>query len=231
MGTARATAGATASSTARQAVPVVASGRRRRRFNGVKLAIALLALVVITAICAAAGWSALRSIGEGSGVSAADEYVAGEGDRERNEAGGFSAVFPSDPEERSATIALFGGRVEVHGLQASLGRDRKVRLTWFDLPNTPTANEIEGLLGAIAGQFAGEAGVVSDGGVLRSGTELPTYDFTYVIPADIENEAAALAIDARLFLVDARVFLIRIEGPDIDPKVLDFFSTSFEVLE
>ncbi len=230
MGSARATAGTTSDTAARQVVPVVARGRRRRRFNGVKLAIGIATLLIVTAVCGAAGWSALRSIGEGNGLSATEEYLAGEGHIERDEVGGFKANFPSDPEARRATIPLFGGRVEVEGLQASLGSDRKVRLTWFDLPNRPREREIEGLLGAIAGQFASEVGVTSDGGVLRTGTELPTYDFTYTIPAVVENDLDAVAVDARLMIVGARVFLVRIEGPDIEVEVLDYFSNSFEVL-
>ena len=97
---------------------------RRRSWNGAKLAIGIGVLLLVTVVSAVAGWGTLREIGEGSGRSAVQDYLAGDGHRFRSDDGGFAVLLPEVPEERVSTIDLADGATEIRGVQASLGDDR-----------------------------------------------------------------------------------------------------------
>ncbi len=202
---------------------------RRRSWNGAKLAIGIGVLLLVTVVSAVAGWGTLREIGEGSGRSAVQDYLAGDGHRFRSDDGGFAVLLPEVPEERVSTIDLADGATEIRGVQASLGDDRKVRVSWLDLESSPTADEAAFVLPAVAVFVGQDVESTPTEGAMREGTEHPTYDFVLEVLGDPAVEQPTTVVDARLILVESRIFLFRVEGTDLAPEILDFVATEFEL--
>jgi hypothetical protein len=214
-------------------VPIVSPGRRaRRRWHGLKLTIGLLTMSLVAVLCAAAGFSALRSIGEGDGMSAGDEYLAGQGEEFSSSEGRFRAEFPSEPDTgNNDTINVLGGEVAIHGVEAPLGDvdNTGVHISWFDLPNAPSAKDAAGVLKGVAVFHAQEFESTPAAGHSVERADHPSYE--YELDLTIDDAAVAEPVSelvtVRLVLVEARVYVLWIDGVRAEHELLDYLALSF----
>lgn len=218
----------------RTTVPVVRVRRRTNGWHGAKLTIGLVVLGAIAVISAVTGFRALRAIGEGDGITAADDYLAGHGVEYESDIGRFRVEFPSEPEAGTNTdrITIFGGEVDIEGVDADLGDadDTRLHVSWFDLPNTPDAKSVTGLLNAIAVFHAEEFDSAPLEGASVPESPYPAYEYQL----DLGDEEGS-GIDpvptflvARLVLVEARVYVLWIEGVEPADQLLAHLADTFE---
>jgi len=221
----------------RTAVPVVRARSRGRGWHGAKLTVGLAVLGVVAVASAVAGFQALRAIGEGDGVTAADEYLAGGGVEYENDIGRFRVEFPSDPESGTNTdrITIFGGDVDIEGVDADLrdANDTRLHVSWFDLPNSPEAESVTGLLNAIAVFHAAEFDAAPAAGAPVESSRYPAYEYELELESeDTSNiDPVSTFLVARLVLVDARVYVLWIESMEPARELLAHLADTFEPLQ
>lgn len=219
--------------TSRRSVPVVTSGNRGKGSrHGFKLGVGLVALTVIGAMAAVAGFSAVRSIGRGDGLSAADEYLAGKGEEFNSSAGRFRVELPAAASEpRTDTIEIFGGDVEIRGVRAPLGDNDNtyVHVSWFDLPNAPAAKDAAGLLAAVAVFRADTFESSPTHGRAVEGSRYPAYEYELELSVDAAaGDAISEFVVERLVLVRARIYVLWIDGARAELDLLEHLATTFE---
>jgi hypothetical protein len=219
--------------TSRGTIPVVTSGRGGKgNRHGFKLGVGLVTLTVIGGMAAVAGFSAVRSIGKGDGLSAADEYLAGQGEVFISKAGRFRVELPAAASEpRTDTIEIFGGDVEIQGVRAPLGDDDNtyVHVSWFDLPNAPAAKDAAGLLAAVAVFRADKFESSPTHGRAVEGARYPGYEYELELSVDAAaGDAVSEFVVERLVLVRARMYVLWIDGARAEHDLLEHLAATFK---
>ena len=211
----------------RQAIPVVAPRQPRRPgHHGLKLAVGVVVLLWLSAVCAVMGLNAFRSVGEGERLSVDQRFIEGEGERFTDPVGLFSARFPTTPGPRSDRVTMFGGTVDLRGYGSKVD-DLSVGVSWFDLGVTPKPDEAAGVLSGVAVYLANDQGAVPENGQLIEGAEWPTYSFTINLPP-VEQDPEPIVILRRIVLVDNRVYLLRVSSAEARNDMLRYFASTFD---
>ncbi len=208
------------------------SRQRKRRLSAIKLSIGLGVLSIGAVVSLIAGVSELRSLGEGDGLSVAEEYMAGSGITYSNEQGRFRAEIPSEASEiRTDKMNLFDGSVKIQGIRSKLGDADStfVHVSWFDLPEAPAASDAVGLLGALALFRSQLFGSTPADGHVVDGSDEKSYEYRIELSPDATlKDAGAEFIVERLVLVGARVYVLWVDSAEPQTAVLSFLASTFE---
>jgi hypothetical protein len=189
----------------------------RRPWRATKTAVAVVLLLAVALYAAVEAGQTLREVIDSGDDDVVDEYAAGDVGVEV-EREGFSAVFPTEPAERTVRIpgADPGDRGRARTLVSTV-EGTEFAITWFDLRgDVDDAGAVLSLLAAVAAEDLG--GTLEDRGMQISG---PAAAHEFLL------ERAEGVDHVRHVLVGRTVYQLRITAPEPRGKAFSRLVESF----
>jgi hypothetical protein len=192
----------------------------RRPWRAAKVALALLVVLSIALFAAVQAFDTFRDV-----VTTDDDILPAYADGDdgveyTSDAGGFTAVFPTDPVEDTEAVPGSDGAQDAPSVSVEVD-DVELAVAWFDLGEAPA--DPASVLSYVSGATESERGGVAEDRGMKPTGPVPVHDF--VLRRDDGND------HIRHLLQGGRLYVVRVTGEGRLRPVFNRFADSLELEE